>query len=38
MFPAEWLVIPALILLAIAVGFWPARTAYQTDVAGSLEK
>lgn len=38
MFPAEWLVIPALVLLAIVVGFWPARTAYQTDVAGSLEK
>lgn len=30
-------VIPALILLAIVVGFWPAVEAYRTDVARSLQ-
>lgn len=34
--PPEMLLIPALILLAIAVGFLPAMAAYRTDVAKSL--
>ncbi|MEM7316883.1 MAG: ABC transporter permease, partial [Planctomycetota bacterium] len=33
---SELLLIPALILLAIAVGFLPALTAYRTDVAKAL--
>ena len=36
--PLEWLLVPALVLLAVAVGFWPAITAYRTDVARSLGK
>jgi putative ABC transport system permease protein len=32
----ELLVIPALVLLAVAVGFLPAIAAYRTDVAKSL--
>ena len=32
----EFLLIPALIVLAIIVGFWPALSAYRTDVAESL--
>lgn len=35
-FSTELWVIPALILLAILVGFWPAVEAYRTDVARSL--
>jgi putative ABC transport system permease protein len=34
--PLEILLIPALILLAILVGIWPAISAYRTDVAKSL--
>jgi putative ABC transport system permease protein len=36
--PVEGLLIPALILLAILVGLWPALSAYRTDVAKSLGK
>jgi ABC-type antimicrobial peptide transport system permease subunit len=36
--PVELAVIPALILLAVAVGIWPAISAYRTDVAKSLGK
>jgi putative ABC transport system permease protein len=36
--PAELLIIPALLALAIIVGFWPALSAYRTDVAQSLGK
>jgi ABC-type antimicrobial peptide transport system permease subunit len=36
--PIELLLIPALILLAILVGIWPAISAYRTDVAKSLGK
>lgn len=36
--PTEAALIPALILLAILVGIWPAVSAYQTDVAKSLGK
>src|SRR5262245_58568076 len=36
--PIEVLLIPALILLAILVGIWPAISAYRTDVAKSLGK
>jgi putative ABC transport system permease protein len=36
--PLEWLIIPGLLLLAVLVGFWPAVTAYRTDVAKSLGK
>ena len=36
--PLEWLLIPALVLLAILVGIWPAISAYRTDVAKSLGK
>lgn len=36
--PLELLLIPALVLLAVIVGFWPAITAYRTDVARSLGK
>jgi putative ABC transport system permease protein len=35
--PPELVLIPALVLLAIAVGFMPAITAYRTDVAKSLQ-
>jgi putative ABC transport system permease protein len=35
-FSTEIWVIPALIVLAILVGFWPAVAAYKTDVARSL--
>lgn len=34
--PPEMLLIPALLLLAISVGFLPAMSAYRTDVAKSL--
>ena len=34
--PPELLLIPALILLAVVVGFLPAMAAYRTDVAKSL--
>jgi putative ABC transport system permease protein len=34
----ELAIIPALMLLAILVGIWPAISAYQTDVAKSLGK
>lgn len=37
-FPAELLIVPALVLLAIIVGIWPAISAYRTDVARSLGK
>jgi hypothetical protein len=30
--------LPALFFLAVAVGFWPAVSAYRTDVARSLGK
>ena len=33
---SELLLIPFLIVLAVAVGFWPALSAYRTDVAKSL--
>ena len=36
--PAEFLVIPVLIILAVVVGIYPARAAYKTDVAKSLGK
>ncbi|HEX5105421.1 MAG TPA: ABC transporter permease, partial [Pirellulaceae bacterium] len=36
--PVESVLIPALILLAILVGLWPAISAYRTDVARSLGK
>jgi putative ABC transport system permease protein len=36
--PLESLLIPALVLLAILVGLWPAISAYRTDVAKSLGK
>jgi putative ABC transport system permease protein len=36
--PLDMAIIPALMLLAVAVGIWPAITAYQTDVAKSLGK
>jgi putative ABC transport system permease protein len=36
--PLESLLIPALVLLAIVVGLWPAISAYRTDVAKSLGK
>jgi putative ABC transport system permease protein len=36
--PVESVLIPALILLAVAVGIWPAISAYRTDVAKSLGK
>jgi putative ABC transport system permease protein len=35
--PPEVVLIPALVLLAITVGFMPAITAYRTDVAKSLQ-
>lgn len=35
--PMEVVIIPALVLLAIIVGFMPALTAYRTDVAKSLQ-
>ena len=34
--PSEFVLIPGLIILAILVGFWPALTAYRTDVAKAL--
>ncbi len=37
-FPVEWLIVPALILLSVLVGLWPAMSAYRTDVAKSLGK
>jgi len=36
--PVEIVLLPALLVLAIIVGFWPAMTAYRTDVAESLGK
>lgn len=36
--PLEVALVPALILLAILVGLWPALSAYRTDVAKSLGK
>jgi putative ABC transport system permease protein len=36
--PVESVLIPALILLAVLVGIWPAISAYRTDVARSLGK
>ena len=36
--PLEVVLVPALILLAILVGLWPAISAYRTDVAKSLGK
>jgi putative ABC transport system permease protein len=36
--PLESVLIPALVLLAIGVGIWPAISAYRTDVARSLGK
>jgi putative ABC transport system permease protein len=36
--PLELAIIPALMLLAILVGIWPAIAAYRTDVAKSLGK
>jgi putative ABC transport system permease protein len=36
--PVESVLIPALVLLAVAVGIWPAISAYRTDVAKSLGK
>ena len=36
--PVESVLLPALIVLAILVGFWPAISAYRTDVARSLGK
>jgi putative ABC transport system permease protein len=35
-FSTEWILVPGLILLAIAVGFLPAVAAYRTDVADAL--
>ncbi|WP_254512194.1 ABC transporter permease [Anatilimnocola floriformis] len=37
-FPVEWLIVPALVVLSIIVGIWPALSAYRTDVAQSLGK
>jgi putative ABC transport system permease protein len=37
-FPVEWLIVPALLLLSMIVGLWPALSAYRTDVAQSLGK
>jgi putative ABC transport system permease protein len=37
-FPTEWLIVPALMLLAVIVGIWPAISAYRTDVSKSLGK
>lgn len=34
--PTEWILVPALVLLSIAVGFLPAISAYRTDVADAL--
>jgi putative ABC transport system permease protein len=36
--PVESVLLPALIVLAILVGLWPAISAYRTDVARSLGK
>ena len=36
--PLELVLIPALLVLAVVVGFWPAVSAYRTDVAKSLGK
>lgn len=36
--PVELLLIPALMILAVIVGIWPALSAYKTDVAASLGK
>ena len=36
--PLESLLVPALVLLAVIVGLWPAVSAYRTDVAKSLGK
>jgi ABC-type antimicrobial peptide transport system permease subunit len=36
--PLESILIPSLMILAIAVGIWPAISAYRTDVAKSLGK
>ena len=36
--PVESVLLPALVLLAILVGIWPAVSAYRTDVARSLGK
>jgi putative ABC transport system permease protein len=36
--PLESVLLPALVLLAIAVGLWPAISAYRTDVARALGK
>lgn len=36
--PAELILIPMLVVIAILVGVWPAISAYQTDVAKSLGK
>ncbi|QDU26167.1 outer membrane-specific lipoprotein transporter subunit LolE [Anatilimnocola aggregata] len=36
--PVELLIVPALVLLAMLVGLWPALSAYRTDVARSLGK
>jgi putative ABC transport system permease protein len=36
--PLELVLIPALLLLAVLVGLWPAVSAYRTDVARSLGK
>jgi putative ABC transport system permease protein len=36
--PAEIVLIPMLLLIAVAVGLLPAFTAYRTDVAKSLGK
>jgi putative ABC transport system permease protein len=36
--PLESVLLPALVLLAILVGLWPAISAYRTDVARSLGK
>lgn len=36
--PVESVLLPALVLLAIAVGIWPAISAYRTDVVQSLGK
>ena len=35
---SELMLVPALIMLAIAVGFFPALTAYRTDVAQALDR
>jgi putative ABC transport system permease protein len=36
--PVELILLPALVLLAVVVGIWPALSAYRTDVAKSLGK